>query len=212
MPLLYKSEKPLLGIWKMDESLEEMRTMLPERTWKELHEIDHAPHFSSESRWKEWMTSRLLLKALLGEVVGITHDASGMPRLTSTTYHISISHTRGYAAVLLAEKNRTGIDIEYRSERVKKVRSRFLSPSEEAFITLSSETEQLLICWCAKETLYKIIGIEEVDFIEHIHVRPFRYVAPQGTLSVFETKTAQQQSYTLCYRVCPEYVLTYLSP
>ena len=212
MPLLYKTTHPLLGIWKLDESADELRALLPESEWAELLAVDGTPRLQLEARRKEWMSSRLLLKELLGRTCGIKHAASGVPLLDDGSYHISISHTRGYVAVLLSAQGRTGIDIEYYSERVKKIRLRFLSPEEEAFILPQFETEQLLLCWCAKETLYKIAGLEDIDFSCHLHVRPFRFSSPEGFLTVYETKTAQQNRYILRYEVRPEYILTYLAP
>ena len=211
MPLLYKTESPRIGIWKMDESAEALRAMLPEATWEELLALDGNPRLSSDARQKEWMTSRLLVKELIGQTCGITHDTSGAPRLADSSLHISISHTRGYAAIILSDMQRTGIDIEYTSDRVRKIRSRFLSPEEESFIDPQTDTQQLLICWCAKETLYKIIGQEGIDFSTHLHIHPFRYSEPEGILHVHESKTKQQHAYTLHYQVRPEFILTYLN-
>lgn len=212
MPLLYKTERPLLGIWKMDESIEELWDMLPDKQWEKLRIADRdLPFPHSEPRLKEWLTSRLLLKELLGQPHGITHDATGAPRIADSPFQISLSHTRGYVAIILSDTQRTGIDIEYASDRVRKIRSRFLSTEEESFIDPQSEIQQLLICWCAKETLYKIIGQEGVDFSVHLHIHPFRYSAPEGTLRVYESKTGLQKQYTLSYKVCPEFTLTYLN-
>ena len=55
-------------------------------------------------------------------------------------------------------KGRRGIDIEYRSDRVKRIRSRFLAPEEEQNIDTAHEEEHLLVYWCAKEALYKLAG------------------------------------------------------
>ena len=170
MPLLYKTESPRIGIWKMDESAEELRAMLPEATWEELLALDGNPRLSSDARQKEWMTSRLLVKELIGQTCGITHDTSGAPRLADSSLHISISHTRGYAAIILSDMQRTGIDIEYTSDRVRKIRSRFLSPEEESFIDPQTDTQQLLICWCAKETLYKYARRRGLDLCRDLRL------------------------------------------
>ena len=207
MALLYKGSSPLRGVWKMEETSGELLASL-ERT------ADYSPFLervTSEGRRREYLASRVLLKALLGEEVEVAYRPSGAPFLPALPLHISISHTRGYAAVIVDE-HPTGIDIEYYSERVKKIRLRFLSPEEEAFILPQFETEQLLLCWCAKETLYKIAGLEDIDFSCHLHVRPFRFSSPEGFLTVYETKTAQQNRYILRYEVRPEYILTYLAP
>lgn len=43
-----------------------------------------------------------------------------------------------------------------------------MNPEEEAGIDKEHETEHLLLHWCAKETLFKMIGQEEVDFLHHL--------------------------------------------
>ena len=124
------------------------------------------------------------------------------------TFIYSISHTKDYVAVIL-DKRPTGIDIEYRSDRILKIRSRFMNPEEEAGIDLEHEVEHLLIHWCAKETLFKIIGQEGVDFQKHLHVNPFPYLS-SGTFKGRETRTEACREYELAYQVTPDYVLTWL--
>ncbi len=45
-------------------------------------------------------------------------------------YHISISHTLGYVAVILSRDYEVGVDIEYVSDRVNRISSRFLRDDE----------------------------------------------------------------------------------
>ena len=151
--------------------------------------------------------SRVLLQELTGGPARIAYRPDGAPFLPDLPLHISISHTKGYAAVLLQERPAAGIDIEYRSGRVSKIRSRFMNPEEEAGIDKEHETEHLLLHWCAKETLFKMIGREEVDFLRHLHVRPFPY-AEEGSFTVYETRTGQGAVYQLNYLVTPDFVLT----
>ena len=148
------------------------------------------------------------LKELLGEEVRVDYHSTGAPFLACVPLYISISHTKDYVAVIL-DKRPTGIDIEYRSDRILKIRSRFMNPEEEAGIDLEHEVEHLLIHWCAKETLFKIIGQEGVDFQKHLHVNPFPYLS-SGTFKGRETRTEACREYELAYQVTPDYVLTWL--
>ena len=90
---------------------------------------------------------------------------------------------------------------------LQKIRSRFMNSEEEAGIDKEHETEHLLLHWCAKETLFKMIGQEEVDFLHHLHVRPFPY-AEEGSFTVYETRTEEGAVYRLDYLVTPDFVLT----
>lgn len=198
---------PPIGIWKMEETTEEMWSLLQQKAW-------YQPEFSrlkAEQRQKEWLATRLLLKEMLGREAIIHHHPSGAPYLSEAEKkQISISHTKDFVAIMLTDATQmAGIDIEYRSERVRKVRSRFLNAEEELFIDPAHETEHLLICWCAKETLYKIINRQEVDFCRHLHIQPFSY-AKQGTLIAFDTCSESTQHVVLQYRVEKDFVITWV--
>lgn len=82
-----------------------------------------------------------------------------------------------------------------------------MNPEEEAGIDKGHETEHLLLHWCAKETLFKMVGQEGVDFLRHLHVRPFPY-AEEGRFTVFETRTEEGSVFRLNYLVTPDFVLT----
>ena len=203
MSLLMKHTRPLWGVWKIEESSEVLLSLLRNRE-------EYLPQLELiriEQRRREWLACRVLLQELTDAPVRIAYRPSGAPYLPDSSLHISISHTKGYAAVLLQDRPAVGIDIEYRSERVSKIRSRFMNPEEEAGIDKEHETEHLLLHWCAKETLFKMIGREEVDFLHHLHVRPFPY-AKEGSFTVYETRTGERTVYRLNYLVTPDFVLT----
>lgn len=204
MPLLMKHTGPLWGVWKIEESSEALFSLLcnGEEYLSQLEPIH------TEQRRREWLASRVLLQELAGGGPRIAYRPNGAPYLTGSPLHISISHTKGYAAVLLQDGPAAGIDIEYRSGRVSRIRSRFMNPEEEAGIDKEHETEHLLLHWCAKETLFKMIGQEEVDFLRHLHVCPFPY-AEEGSFTVRETRTPEGAAYRLGYLVTPEFVLTH---
>lgn len=102
-----------------------------------------------DKRQQERAAAHSLLAAMLGRPVAILHDADGAPRVED--YQISISHTRGFLAILLSRSRRVGVDIEYRSDRIRRIASRFLRPDES-----DGSTDDLLTCWCVKEAVYKL--------------------------------------------------------
>lgn len=204
MPLLFKHIEPLLGVWKIEESSDELLAMLDLQS----EYLPFLQQIKTEKRRREWLASRVLLKELAGEELLIAYHEDGAPYLPGSSFSLSISHTNGYAAVLLQEHGPAGIDIEYQSSRVLKIRSRFMSPDEDASVCSEHEVEYLLIHWCAKEALYKMIRQRDVDFIEHLHITPFNY-ATSGDINVYETRTHLQQSYMLRYAVYPEFILVY---
>ena len=83
-----------------------------------------------------------LLFAMLGYVPVINHNEDGKPTIFSTDFEV-------------------GIDIEYVSNRVSRITSRYLR-SDEPFTDLRSQ----LIAWCAKETTYKLFSEEHLALQE----------------------------------------------
>lgn len=201
--LEYKTNGLCWGVWKMQESWEELTEQLlqPELCQEALQRF-HAPH-----RRMEWLTTRLLLQVLMGRVPEIDYLPSGKPIMRNQGMHISISHTKGYVAVILANRE-VGIDIEQYGQRIHKIKTRFIRTDETVLPYKGEETWSLLLHWSAKETLFKCLGTSEVDFREHLQILPF---IPQtkGCIQAKEYRTPKRRTFTLQYELHPDFVLTY---
>lgn len=204
MALFKQYTSPLLGIWKIEESFEELLAQLS----NQANYLSFLNQIKAERRRIEWVTTRVLLKQMLGEETPIAYHLNGRPYLPDHPLYISISHTNGYVAVLLQKTEAAGIDIECRTDRVKKIRSRFMNIEEETNLDKAHETEHLLIHWCAKETLFKMINQTEVDFAEHLHIKPFT-VEESGFLTALETRSRQPSGYKLHYRLFDDFILVH---
>lgn len=107
------------------------------------------PEGHGQKRRLEQEAERALLAEMQGGEVVLTHNADGKPMVDG--YNISISHTRGILAIMLSRGYSVGVDVEYMSDRVTKIASRFLRPDEQPSTTLD-----LLLHWCAKEAMFKL--------------------------------------------------------
>ena len=155
--------------------------------------------YKAESRRKEILSEHILLnKFFPGEDVTLTHNADGMPIL-SNGMNISISHTRGFVALIVSKEKRVALDIEYINERVRRVGRMFLR-EDEPF----TEIHDMLVAWCVKETMYKLYSSMKLSF-EEIRVRPFSAL-PEGMVVADNLRT--NETITLEYRVTDKYVLT----
>ncbi|MGM9760085.1 MAG: 4'-phosphopantetheinyl transferase family protein [Parabacteroides sp.] len=202
---IYQSwTKPFLGLWRIEESETELLAQLASQT----DYTSFLERVKGVERRREWLASRCLLKQMLGYEARIAYHPNGAPYLPDEPWQISISHTKGYVAVLLQSKGETGLDVEYRANRVLRIRSRFMSPEEEAGVDPVHEVDYLLVHWCAKETMFKMLGQEDVDFVKHLHVNPF-LLKEQGELEVRETRTERQATFRLFYRLFPDFVLVH---
>lgn len=174
MPLLKKwiQQDAVFGIWQVTEPFEWFRSRLisPYPYDEELLS------FKSETRKLEYVATRVLLHELYGKETSIGHHDSGKPFLPDANTHITISHTQGYIAIGICPSAEIGIDIEYRSDRVRRIQNRFLSKEEIDWCsspTTEESVEKLLLCWTAKETVYKVMNKEGVDFSRDITVHKF---------------------------------------
>ena len=147
-----------------------------------------------------------LINYLLDKEVEIDYDEKGKPFLTNNAKHISISHSHDKLAVIVNEQESTGIDIELIRDKVLKIKHKFLTESE--LTDANDNVEKLLIYWAAKETLYKIYGLKEIDFIEHLFVKPFTK-HNLGTIIGVINLPNFTESFYLNYQILDDYVLVY---
>jgi 4'-phosphopantetheinyl transferase EntD len=204
MPVLQKYASPLWGIWKIEESWEELLRLSGRQ--EEYRPFLH--RFQSGSRKAEWLAVRLLLKELTGMETTIAYQAGGSPYLSGSPYHISISHTRGYAAILLSRCKPVGIDIEYRSERIQKIKSRFLNGAEQHLLGEYPATASLLLCWSAKETAFKMMERKTADLQNDFHIVASDFPGESGYVTVKETLTPRSATYQIAYSITPDFVIT----
>lgn len=198
-----KTDSYHLGIWKIEETTEELLDLLPEKEYYAA-EIER---FKTLHRMQEWLSVRALLYKLLGFHVRVFYHESGKPYIPD--YFISISHTKGYVAVMLSDIGEVGVDIEYYSQRVHKVASKYMRDDEVASAFQGDNTWGLLLHWSAKEAMFKVINYSEIDFREHLHILPFE-IAEEGTFHAHEYKTAQSNKYKIHYLINSDFVLTWV--
>lgn len=207
MPLFLQHTEPSYtwGVWKIDETIDALLNMLPQQeTYQQGMQ-----HFSSEHRRLEWLSVRVLLFTLLGKEKEIAYYSGGKPYLADNSASISISHTRGYVAVIVGEAGReVGIDIEQYGERVHKVAHKYMRADESVSMYQETNTWSLLLHWSAKEVLFKCIHAQDVDFREHLHISPF-VVSEKGYFSAKEYRTPEQRRFLIHYMLHPEFVLTW---
>lgn len=194
------------AVWKVEETVEDLLSMLPHaESYKQ-----EAEHFLSVHRRLEWCAVRVLLYSMLGEEKEILYRSSGKPYLVDASRSLSISHTKGYVAVILGRPDwEVGIDIEQFGERVRKVSDRFMRPDERVVSYKGTETWSLLLHWSAKETLFKCLNSDGVDFRDHLRIFPFD-ISSEGMFEAVEYRTEACRKFLVHYCLNPDYVLTYV--
>lgn len=160
MPLFLNEEifpDVRLGIWAISESSDDFWALSP---YVESSRSEFNALYKSEQRKCEVLAVRLLIKEIIGDNVQLLHQDNGKPYLSSGM-NISISHTRGFAVIIVSHSKQVSVDIEYFSNRIERIRSKFMRDDENA-----SSQVKLLMHWCAKETMYKLFPEDNLTFIK----------------------------------------------
>ena len=203
--LQHKTVDMQWSVWKMEESLDTLFSLLPDV--RRVSCEQEMQRFTSDRRKLEWLSVRVLLYSMLQEDKEIGYSSEGKPHLTDNSSFISISHTKGYVAVILSSVAPVGIDIEQYAQRVHKVSDRYIRSDEQTEPYQDDMTWGLLLNWSAKEAVFKRMENADAD------LRKLRltYFIPQeqGTFQVQELATEQQELYSVGYRICPDFVLTW---
>lgn len=163
-----------LAVWKIEESHAQLMAGLQLKS----HELAVIESFKSEKRALQWLSTRLLLRTMLNtkEYIDCQMDEHGKPYLANYDYHISLSHSYDYAAVMISRDNtvKVGVDMEMIKHKIKLIKHKFLSDIELAQKQIGDNINGLYVCWCAKEAIYKWHGRKELEFKRDIHIQPFK--------------------------------------
>jgi phosphopantetheinyl transferase len=192
------------GLWLVEESEELLA----------YEALESAPEeIVSPQKRLEYLAGRALIKKLVEkngfEYDGLFKDEFGKPYLKELAHQISLSHSYPYVAAQIHPNTAVGIDVEQPKEKLLRIGSRVLSPTELA--DAGSDPIKHCVYWCAKEALYKIHGKKGLHFNHQLTLEPFS-LAPSGRLVGHILLEELNTRATLGYEVNPEFVLVYTIP
>lgn len=118
---------------------------------------------SSPVRRKEWLMSRRMVRATLGDDVSTIY-AGRRPALVGSDKHISISHSDNFV-VLMVSDTPCGVDIENSERDFSRVQNRFMSKKELSTIS------EIDIAWGVKEAAFKMLGVADIDFATMFEIK-----------------------------------------
>ncbi|HTN68865.1 MAG TPA: 4'-phosphopantetheinyl transferase superfamily protein [Dysgonamonadaceae bacterium] len=201
---LDENENCLMGIWKITETRDELLNMLSIEN--QIKARKYLANIKSIKRTLEWLSIRVILQLLTNDNKTVKHTPEGQPFLSDNSFQISISHSNDYAVVLLDKHRKVGVDIENYSDRILKIEERFMSQGE--YINPNKRILHLILHWCAKETLFKLMNSTDIIFKEHLHIHPF-HIRDRGIITANESFTDAKTVFDIYYEVEEDYVLTW---
>ncbi|MCI6747312.1 MAG: 4'-phosphopantetheinyl transferase superfamily protein [Bacteroidales bacterium] len=161
----------------------------------------------AESRRKEVLGERLLMKKIFGIDTPIMHNADRMPYIENSDSHISIAHTKGYLAIALNHHHCMGIDVEQYQRRVLNVRNGFLNEAEQQWLKADDELAHM-IAWTAKEAIFKTIGDRSrvKSYRNEIIIHPF--ATPHIGRQISHIGTFKSEDFALQTLLTDTHILT----
>lgn len=205
----YLSDGSRLGIWKVEETIDELQTQLI----LNQEELIFFNNLKKGKRNLHWLAGRVLLRNLLEtkEFIDVKEDEFGKPYLLNFDFELSITHSYDYAGVIIS-KNKTGIDIEKMKKDLLFLAPKFLSLQEINDLNTFDHIKQLYVYWCAKESLYKLYGKKELSFKHNIVIKGFNYCSNKGSIMAEIRKDNYCKEFEINYEeFVPGYMLAYIT-
>ncbi len=167
-------------------------------------------NISHPEKRKEWASSRKAIFDALHSLhipyPGFFKDEHGKSQAMSGSGFVSLTHTLGYAAAIFHRDLPVGIDMDIIREKILRIGSRFLDPSELDF--LEKDPRHYTMAWSAKESIFKCQGKKGVSLRENILLEPFDLNSPIIKGRIRGTDFADHH-YQIKVRVIDQTVLTY---
>jgi 4'-phosphopantetheinyl transferase len=213
------SPTAVLGLWHLSETPAELWPLLPQQAaYQRL-----MPATTDHVRQGQWLAGRVLIHALAAELMAeippelvVQNEATGRPWLAGTGHglSVSLSHSGTWAAAVLAQGGRVGVDIELIRDKAQRLASKFLAADEWAAAQAATDTTptpstHYTLLWSAKETLYKLAARRGIIFKTQLLLGSF---APQdaGEIPATLVLDGAETRHCICYsQPAPGYVLTY---
>lgn len=188
-------------VWKITEDGETLKNMTSRITDEQTLSPKTNLH---------WLASRAALAWHFSSAMHIViyKDPFNKPsmRVDDKVYHLSITHSNRYAAVLFSTSAQVSVDLEKTDPRVGRVAKKFVNSAEEEMMKGSlNETLDYTRIWSAKETLYKLYGQKELDFKQHMTVFINNLKALRGCIH-----KSNPNFYDIEHELLDDYVLTYI--
>ena len=116
--------------------------------------------------------------------------------------HLSLSHSFDYACIISAPFP-VGIDIEKERPKILKVAPRFCAPD-----VYNNNCSDLTKTWCAKEALYKCLGLKGLSLKNDINVN-YPYESTERTSASIQHKK-NTHLFKVCFEQFENYHLAYV--
>jgi hypothetical protein len=171
VPLYYQqdiNENTRLAIWEIAEDVSFFMSAVGLR-YPVLHPQKQAQH----------LAAGYLLLHLYPDFPyhSMIYPSAGRPYVPGDRYFFSLTHSGNMAGAIVSKSIAVGIDMERISDRVLRVRQKFLSEQEWQWVQSyegEARRDLLTLLWTIKETVYKWYNRPGTLFNQGILIDPFQ--------------------------------------
>ena len=156
--------------------------------------------YGSDKRKLEFYFSRVLWLTFNQNQV-INYKLTGKPIVEKG--FLSMSHSHNYVVICFSETSNLGIDVEMVSEKINKVKSKFLHPKD--YYTSLKDLTQL---WTIKEAFFKLFDGDDIFLMDDV------YTERLGINSISELKLPQLnlKGKWHSFFLDDDFIITYIMP
>lgn len=169
--------------------------------------LDGLDEIRQESRKTEWMFIRKILNEIHHKAE-IIYDDHGKPHFKNSDQHVSISHSNKMVAISIHNQLPTGIDIQHITDKVVRIKSKFLSNFE--LNKVSSDPVELCYYWSCKEALFKVYGKKDAFLKENFKIESMHWDSHGGSATGLIHTDLIKQEHTLKMIRIGNYVMAYV--
>jgi len=173
------------------------------------NEIDmsYLSQITNDKRKAEWMFIREIICKTMSSCEDIVYDEHRKPTFKHSSFFLSISHSNERVAISINETHETGIDLQFITEKIQRIKSKFLNKEEQS--NVGQDPTELTCYWSIKEALFKIYGKKDVFLKENFEVQEFEFDGNKGS-AIGLTKTNGKESFqSMEFRKLGNYMLAY---
>ena len=158
----------------------------------------------SELHKNQFLAVRHLLKYLSIDSQILKYDTLGKPFFENNS-KISISHSGAYVTLIFSDTN-VGIDVETINDRILKIKSKFLETELNYPLEFNAETS--LVYWNIKESIFKALDFQGINFKNNILVPPLDIKKNVAKSWYIDDKKIY--SFDTYYKISKKYTLAYV--
>lgn len=199
---IWLGSETAIQLWELTESPVDL---LP---WLELspEEKNQLETIRSQKRQLEFLVTRIMLRKVFPDE-RIFYSTCGAPYLEHPMRYISVAHSKKFGC-LMHSNHPCAVDVETIESKALRIAGRFLGEYERKFISDEQPAKDATLLWSAKESLYKLLKMEGIEFSKQLIVHEINNNAQRKiTASIITEKS--HTNHELAYEFFDDQVLTW---